>query len=413
MARILFVPETFNLGETTRAIEIARAVRRLGHDVHFVGYSRRFSSRVTNAGFSFDLLNPELSEAQADMLIAADQGRSIRHPFTTAMLRQRVASERAVYDQWEPDGVVIGSTFSTFISARAAGIPLIYAKPYAMSLGHLGTLRSYPLCAETNRAQRLVNQVAGSVTRMMADYMTWKPRAFRQIARENGVELPRRTIDAISADRNLVCSLQPVLFSAPMGPREAPVGPVYSRSDEELPTDILDLARKRSRPIVYVGMGSSARPYLVKSVLEQLSALNVDVIAAVGKYFGEGQLPELPANVRVWDFLPAQKLAGIIDGSVIHGGEGTVQTACASGAPFAGMGLQAEQRWNVEMCVKFGNAVSFNQRSVKRNELPLLVTEMVQDSDLRTAAQRMKEHMDQLNGAAESARLIMDFIDGG
>ena len=56
-------------------------------------------------------------------------------------------------------------------------------------------------------------------------------------------------------------------------------------------------------------------------------------------------------------------------------------------------------------------AVSFNQQSVRRNELPLLVTEMVQDSDLRTAAQRMKEHMDQLNGAAESARLIMDFID--
>lgn len=413
MARILFVPETFNLGETTRAIEIARAVLRLGHDVHFVGYSRRFSSRVTTAGFSFDLLSPELTEAQADMLIAADQGRSIRHPFTTAMLRQRVASERAVYDQWEPDGVVIGSTLSTFISARAAGIPLMYAKPYAMSLGHLGTLRSYPLCAGTNRAQRLVNQAAGSVIRMVADYMTWKPRAFRQIARENGVELPRRTIDAISADLNLVCSLQPVLFSAGMGPHEVPVGPVYSRSNEELPTEILDLARKRSRPIVYVGMGSSARSHLVKSVLEQLSTLNIDIIAAVGKYFGEGQLPELPANVRVWDFLPAQKLAGIIDGSVIHGGEGTVQTACASGAPFAGMGLQAEQRWNVEMCVKFGNAVSFNQRSVKRNELPLLVTEMVQDSDLRTAAQRMKEHMDQLNGAAESARLIMDFIDGG
>lgn len=151
MARILFVPETFNLGETTRAVEIAQAVQGLGHEVHFVGYSRRFSSRVTAAGFSFDLLSPELSEAQADILIAADQGRSIRHPFTMAMLRQRVASERAVYDHWEPDGVVIGSTLSTFISPPAQkAYRLVYAKPYAMSRGHLGTLRSYPLWAGTN-----------------------------------------------------------------------------------------------------------------------------------------------------------------------------------------------------------------------------------------------------------------------
>ncbi|WP_229116029.1 hypothetical protein [Parenemella sanctibonifatiensis] len=45
--------------------------------------------------------------------------------------------------------------------------------------------------------------------------------------------------------------------------------------------------------------------------------------------------------MHVHDFLPAHKLAGLIAASVIHGGEGTVQTACASGARFAGIGLQA------------------------------------------------------------------------
>lgn len=257
-----------------------------------------------------------------------------------------------------------------------------------------------------------MNQTAGTAARMVADYMTWKPGAFRQIARENGVELPRRTIDAISADLNLICSFPPILAGAPLGPREVAVGPVYSQSDDEVPDEILELAKNRGRPIVYVGMGSSARPDLVKSVLEQLSTVNIDIIAAVGGYFGEGQLSELPANVHVWDFLPVQKLTGIIDGSVIHGGEGTILTACASGVPFAGIGLQAEQRWNVEMCVKFGNAVDFNQRSVRRNELPLLVTEMLQDSDLRAAAGRMKEHMDRLDGAAESGRWIVEFISG-
>ena len=58
--RVLFAPETSNLGETTRAIK---------------------------------LLAPELSEAEADQLIAQDQGRRLRHPFTTNMVRERVASK--------------------------------------------------------------------------------------------------------------------------------------------------------------------------------------------------------------------------------------------------------------------------------------------------------------------------------
>lgn len=41
--RVLFAPETFNLGETTRAIEIAKALRQRGCELLFTGYSDRFA----------------------------------------------------------------------------------------------------------------------------------------------------------------------------------------------------------------------------------------------------------------------------------------------------------------------------------------------------------------------------------
>lgn len=47
-----------------------------------------------------------------------------------------------------------------------------------------------------------------------------------------------------------------------------------------------------------------------------------------------------------------------------------MQTACASGAPFAGIGLQTEQCFNLDECVRFGNALRFTVRTIRRRALP-------------------------------------------
>ena len=98
--RILFVPETFNLGETSRAIEVARHIEREGHEARFAGYSTRFAEHVREAGFPLDLLAPTLTEEQADRLIAVDQGRehptSVLHGDGATQSRQRTGADRAV-----------------------------------------------------------------------------------------------------------------------------------------------------------------------------------------------------------------------------------------------------------------------------------------------------------------------------
>lgn len=184
--RILFAPETFNLGETSRAVEVARHLRRLGHEVRFVGYSRRYADYVREAGFTIELLDPELSEAESNQLIAADQGRSLRHPFTAKMVRKRVESELALYERWVPDCVVIGTTLSTFISARAASIPLVYVRPYAMSRGHLAAMTEFPVTHGRTWIGRRANQLAGILVRTVVPNIRWKPASFRRIA--TGIE---------------------------------------------------------------------------------------------------------------------------------------------------------------------------------------------------------------------------------
>ena len=133
MSRILFSPESFNMGETTRGIEIARAAVKHGHEVLFHVYSPRHLKLIEDAQLPVCLSEPLMSEAEADQLMALDQGRGVRHPFITEKVRRRVAAELVAIRTFNADAVVIGSNLTMLISARVAGVPLFYARPYAYS----------------------------------------------------------------------------------------------------------------------------------------------------------------------------------------------------------------------------------------------------------------------------------------
>lgn len=405
--RVLFAPETFNLGETSRAIEVARHLWRSGHEVRFMGYSRRFAGHVRGAGFTLELLDPELSEDEADQLIAVDQGRSLRHPFTTQMVRQRVASELGLFTRWGPDYVVIGTTLSTFVSARSACIPLLYVRPYAMSGSHLAAMTTFPITQGHTWIGRRINRLAGRFVRAAAPQIRWKPASFRRVAAEHQVRLPSRTLEALDADLNLIASLFPHLGVRTLSSGEIAVGPIFSQADGEVPASVLTLA-ETDRPVVYVGLGSSGNRELALNIIHQVAELDVEIVSSVGHYLDESDREDMPLNVHVYDFLPADKLAGLVDASVIHGGEGTVQTACASGVPFAGIGLQAEQRFNIDECVRYGNASRFTPGDIKRHRLPGIVTTLLADTAMRRAAEELREKA-QAVGAENAAREIVEY----
>ena len=60
MQTLVFAPETINIAETTRMIEIAKASRDKFHCVFF-GYSDKYSNLIEQAGFEFRRMNPWLT----------------------------------------------------------------------------------------------------------------------------------------------------------------------------------------------------------------------------------------------------------------------------------------------------------------------------------------------------------------
>ena len=62
-----------------------------------------------------------------------------------------------------------------------------------------------------------------------------------------------------------------------------------------------------------------------------------------------------------------------------------MQTACATGVPFVGMGLQPEQTWHVRACERRGNAIAVSPKDVGRPEFLDAVRRVLDDPQIRIA----------------------------
>lgn len=393
MSRILFSPESFNMGETTRCIEIARVARERGHTVLFHVYSPKYIGLLESAGLPVHLCEPIMSDAEVEQIMALDQGRGVRHPFTTDMVRRRVAAELAAIRDFNADAVVIGSNLTMLLSARIAGVPIFYARPYAYSSTYFS---KKPVGGELAAPRWL---------RAVARVCSYKPASFARVAREYGLKLPRRTVDMLSADVNLICSLFTQLRGDSLVEPDVGVGPIYYRAPGELPQIVRE---PRERPLVYVGMGSSGSADILARVLRQLSAAPVDVLVGGGVQLLDARL--LGNNIHFAGTVPAHLLAGHIDASITHGGEGTVQTACLAGVPFAGIAMQAEQSWNIEECVRYGNALRFTKNDVRRGNMRDILDRLLSDEGMRAKARQLGEAMRTMDGAALAVEKIEDYL---
>jgi UDP:flavonoid glycosyltransferase YjiC (YdhE family) len=408
VATILFCPVTFNLAEVTRMIEVARALDPT-HRAVFMGYEEDFAHLIRDAGFEYRAGRPPLTSAQRDQVVRYDQGKTLRTPFTDEFVGARVDAERALIREVDAAAVVIGSNPTSMISARAERVPLFYAVTWALTRPQVEQTKRMGLVRGGGMIARTADLAATSALRWMYNHAPIAPRAFRRVAVANGVRPLKTVVSLLEADRNLVAVMPWELEGYTLPPGYERVGPIFARIDSPIPPIVQELAA-RDEPLVYLGLGSSASRALALAAASQLGAMPVNVVAPIRHYLRPGDV--LPANVHATALLPAHRLGGLVDVAVLHGGQGTVQTACAAGIPFVGMGLQPEQVWNVDVCVTQGNAIALRPRQAGTPALRDAVDRLLTDTSYRAAADRVRRAYAGEDGAAASARIIEAAVAG-
>ncbi|GAA1762519.1 glycosyltransferase [Agromyces humatus] len=402
MAVIVFAPVTFNLAETTRMIEVARALGP-SHRAEFMGYEHDFVHLISDAGFPYRALEPAWTAAQRTQALDFDQGRAIRSPFTRELVAARVDAERRLIRELGASAVVIGSNITSLLSARAERVPLFYPVPFALTGPQVAQTRRMHLVHGSGILARAADRVATTAFRWLYTRAPVAPRAFTSVARANGVPPLRTVASMLEADVNLLTVMPWELDGYDLPDDYRRVGPMFAHIDAPMPSVVGELAAA-PEPLVYLGLGSSADRRLALAAAEVLGDLPVNVVAPIRHYLQPAD--EVPPNVHVTDLLPAHRLGGLVDAAVLHGGQGTVQTACATGVPFVGLGLQPEQVWNIEVCVGQGNALRVPPKRVGKPDFRAAVERVSSDPAMREAAARVRREFAREDGAAASARLI-------
>jgi deazaflavin-dependent oxidoreductase (nitroreductase family) len=222
-------------------------------------------------------------------------------------------------------------------------------------------------------------------------------------AKEFGVRPFTSLTDIFRGDYTLVTDI-PQLTGVPDLPANwRYVGPIYAKLEGEAPPEIADLPR--DRPIIYFAMGSSANQDVLVRVMRMFAGQPYTVIAPIKRHLA-GLDVTVPDNVHVFDWLPAHKVNPLADVAVLHGGQGTVQTACASGTPFLGIGLQPEQDINVLQAAQFGSALHLNRYALNEERVLTAVHRLLTEPSFRQKAAELRDELINWPGAANVAAFL-------
>ena len=115
-----------------------------------------------------------------------------------------------------------------------------------------------------------------------------------------------------------------------------------------------------------------------------------------------------PESVTVEPLLPSDKIMPRVDLAVTAGGQGSVQTALASGLPLIGIPLQGEQDANVWLAQQQGAARLVTQRDAGTEAMTSAAKELLTDATYRTNAARIAQIYANTDGPGAAADAIIE-----
>jgi UDP:flavonoid glycosyltransferase YjiC (YdhE family) len=411
MKTIIFAVAGYNLAETGRHIEIARACKD-DFNIVFLSYGGAYEHLIEEEGFTFKKMEPRLSEKQLAHVRKALSGETLNTVgyFTAEEMAPRIEHEIALYDEINPACVLTGWCQSVLISARAAGIPFINVlHSTAITEYYKAGLQTWPDRSNLPFLKWFFSEEQmNRFTSNLVLKLKLPAKSFNTLAKKYGLREFNNFIDVLEGDHILLADIPEWVGLSSVRPNVHYIGPLPFRLDKEIPGDIIEMPK--DWPIVYFAMGSSGKPGLIADILQGFRDKPYRVIAPVASHIKEMNV-EIPKNVIVTGFLPAHKVNPMADVSVIHGGQNTVMNACLSGTPIVGVGMHPEQQANLDACVKKGFAIRLSKRSVTASAIHDAIDTLIHDKRAKEEVRQFQQELMKWDGPANAAKFLYETFE--
>jgi len=393
MKTLLFAPAACNLAEVTRMINMAKACKD-HFDILFLSYGGDFEKEIEKEGFAVRKLSPQLTPERIEHIYKVDKGESLDDFFTVDELTARVESEMALYKEVKPVAVITGFCLSVPISTRSAGVPLVWViqstwtkQYYKSGMATCPDMFDFPILRFI--PDHIMNMMSETLMNLIVKSYVGP---FNKVAKKFGLKPFDSMRDLWEGDYMLLAEPPGFCGLKDFPPNYHFIGPLIGKLDMEIPEEILNMPT--DKPIVYFAMGSSGTAEIVAKILEGFEGQPFRVISPV-KALVEKLDVNVPSNVIATGWLPAHKVNPMADISMIHGGVGTVMTACLAGVPVVGVGMQPEQEANLECLVRKGFAIRIKKMRVTSEKINEAINKLLNDEEAKRKAKEFRKETEE------------------
>lgn len=420
-------------GESTRALELCGGIREYapeGSSAEIVFFSNggAFEKKVSDRGFGILRIAPRLEGTgfYSDLRPTANNFVG-----DSELARALLEGELRALREYRPDFVLYGfwpfaSLARRMVRPQIPGVCFLPI-PFEERIYSSGLMKDVP--DQIRPLTYLPTGLRRALMRALPAPVKRKAPILRQkllldAAHRCGWDGPtlHNLFDMMRADLTVVNDL-PLFYQGMQIPPDFHItGPLYSRPEREDTPDpeILRVMENRGdgKLKLFCSMGSSGRKSSLLEAVKAIAALPEDRFSAVilvpkavcpieeVRPYAAGR-----SNLFLTDrFVPAKLVNGLADLVVSHGGQGTVQTALSCGTPIVGVAMQPEQQINLDHAVRNGACIRIPMPRWREKPIRKAILKIAGDAAYRRSAEALAARMEPLDGRAESARVIWNFI---
>lgn len=397
--RILATPLGGVLAHVSRTLEVARALRAMGHEVLFAG-TGKYMELPRSAGFT---ICPLIDLDVEATLKVSRSGRVNFYSYPEVC--RYVEAERQLLAEIQPDAVLIDFRLSMGTSCELAGIPSAVLLNAAWTNYYTAPLRP----PEHLTVTRLLGR------RLTALILPWVKdallnegaRPFQRFRREQGVPPRGNIFDVWRGDLNLLTDIPEYGPTAGLPSDFHYVGPVVWEPDLPVPEwlDRLDL----TRPVLYFSMGSTGNARFFQQAVDLFANSEYQCVLTTAGFDNLGTVPE---NFFVTDYAPGSRIMEKADLVICHGGNGTIYQAMIAGVPIVGIPTMHDQEFNLDRVVALGVGIHLSELHFRPEHLKNAVRKVLETPAYREATQRLCSILAKYDGPRTAARLIDALVNG-
>lgn len=415
---IVLMPHCGYLSETSRMLEIHRALVQRGASVRMATHGGTYETLLRAAGIDYDIIGPHMTDARSAQIVASATGLGdVRQSlYDDAELLTYVEAEAAYFREHRTRTVVTGYTLTTMLSTRLARATLVSEHngcwvPPVFDRGMMPA-----------PSMRRARYLPGPVGRLLANSVLPRTRfycgGFNRVAARLGVQGVPSLAALVLGDLALVPEIPEVLGIPadeleawhPAGRRQYRPGtrlrysgPLFAHLDVPLPDHVAAFLNQAG-PIIYVAITSSTSR-LVRQVVQALRPLGARVLVA-GTVHELGDLAD--ERTCVGGVLPSHLVMPWVALAITAGGQGSMQTAMAAGTPVLGIPMHPEQDLNVALLHRLHAALPVAPRHAGTARLTQAAARMLTDPHFTAEARRIRDLYAAVDGPGNAAEAIID-----